>query len=93
MKPRNDYVVVTRLDGEKVSPGGILIPDSVQKKANKGKVLSFGPGRWNQDDTARVASDLHVGDVVYFSQYAGNEIEENGDKFLFLRADEIMATD
>jgi len=90
MQPLGDRVVVSRLDAEEKTPGGLFIPDQAKEKPSKGIVLAVGPGRRNKDGS-RVALDVKVGDKVLFGKYSGAEIEEGGEKIVVLREEDILA--
>jgi len=88
--PVGDHVVIKRMDGEKKTSGGIVLPDSVQEKPLQGRVLSVGDGRRRKDGT-RVASQVSEGDRVLFSPYSGMEVEVDGEKLLIMTEEDILA--
>ncbi|HZN34467.1 MAG TPA: co-chaperone GroES [Pirellulaceae bacterium] len=90
LKPLADRVVIRPNEPEKMTPGGIVIPDAAKEKTNRGEVLAVGPGRLLENgdyDTPRIA----VGDVVIYDRWAGNEIDLNGDKVRVMRAGDVLA--
>lgn len=92
--PRNDKILVKRLDPPKQSKGGILIPDNAQKdqpKAGLAKVIAVGPGGWNEDHTVRVAHGVNVGDTVLFGKYTGWDTTVDGEEYVVLREDDVLA--
>ncbi len=90
LKPLNDRVLVKRLEGEDVTKGGIIIPDSAKEKPMKGEVIAVGPGKVGDDGTrTKVAVD--AGDKVLFNKYAGTEMKVDGEEFLVMREDDILA--
>lgn len=90
LRPLGDRVVVESLEGmEKKTAGGIVIPDSVKERPQKGKVVAAGPGK-KLDDGTRVNMDVQVGDIVYHSKYAGTEVKVDGIEYLILREDDII---
>lgn len=90
LKPLADRLVVKPLEGEEVTPSGIVLPETAKEKPQKGEVLAVGPGARN-DDGERVAMDVAVGDTVLFAKYGGTEIKVDGDKLLILRESDILA--
>jgi chaperonin GroES len=90
LRPLGDRVVVERLtDEDKVTTGGIVIPDSVKERPQKGRVVAVGPGKKMEDGT-RLAMDVEVGDYVYHGKYSGTEIKIDGVEYLILREDDII---
>lgn len=91
LQPLGDRVIVARNDEEKVTEGGIVIPDTASKdKPMMGKVLAVGPGALT-DKGERRAVGVKQGDKILFGKYAGSEVEYNGEHYLVLREDDIMA--
>ncbi len=89
IKPLGDRVVIQRLEEEKVTRGGILLPDSAKEKPQKGKVLAVGAGRW--EEGKRIPLDVKVGDIVVFAKYGGTEIELDGDEYIILSERDLLA--
>jgi chaperonin GroES len=90
LRPLHDRVVVKRMEEERTSPGGIVIPDSATEKPIRGEVLAVGNGKAN--DSGKVqALDVKVGDTVLFGKYSGTEVKVDGDDLLVMREDDIMA--
>jgi chaperonin GroES len=90
LKPLNDRVLVKRLEGEEVTKGGIIIPDSAKEKPMKGEVIAAGPGKVG-DDGKKVKMAVAKGDKVLFNKYAGTELKIDGEEFLVMREDDILA--
>ena len=90
VKPLNDKVLVSRLEAEEVTKGGIVLPDSAKEKPKEGKIIALGDGRL-LDDGKRAPFQVQVGDRVLFSSYAGTEIKIEGDEFLIMGEDDILA--
>lgn len=90
LKPLNDRVLVKRLEGEEVTKGGIIIPDSAKEKPMKGEVIAAGPGKL-ADDGKRTKMAVEKGDKVLFNKYAGTEMKIDGEEFLVMREDDILA--
>ncbi len=90
LRPLHDRVIVKRIEEEKKSAGGIIIPDAAAEKPVRGKVVAVGSGK-KTDDGKTVAVDLKVGDVVLFGKYSGSEVKVDGEELLVMREDDIMA--
>jgi chaperonin GroES len=89
IKPLNDRILVVRVEEEKKTSGGIIIPDTAKEKPQEGKVVAVGPGKMG-DDGKRIALDIKAGDRVLFSKYGGTEIKVDGVEHLFMREDDIL---
>jgi chaperonin GroES len=89
-RPLHDRVVVTRIDAEAKTAGGIIIPDTAQEKPQQGKVIAAGNGK-SKDDGKRVPLDVKAGDLILFGKYSGQEIKLDGEEFLIMREDEVLA--
>ncbi len=89
IRPLQDRVIVQRVEEEKTTKGGIVIPDSATEKPSRGKVLALGPGKFLDNGDVR-AIDLKVGDVVLFGKYAGTEVKVEGDDLVVMREEDIM---
>lgn len=90
LRPLHDRVVIKRLEEERTSPGGIVIPDTATEKPMKGKVLAVGSGRITEKGEVRPL-DVKKGDVVLFGKYSGTEVKLDGDELVVMREDDIMA--
>ena len=88
--PLNDKIVVKRLEAEDKTAGGILLPDSAKEKPKQGKVLSVGDGKLLENGK-RAGFQLKEGDRVLFSSYAGNEVSVDGEEFLIMSEDDVLA--
>jgi chaperonin GroES len=89
IRPLHDRVIVKRVDNERKTASGIVIPDSVAEKPDQGEVLAIGPGK--RDDGGKlIAVDLKVGDRVLFGKYAGQTVKVDGDELLVMREEDIM---
>jgi chaperonin GroES len=91
VKPLHDRVVVKRIEAEKVSPGGIIIPDTAKEKPLEGEVVAVGNGLVLNDGAVREL-DVKVGDRVLFSPYAGTEVKIDGELRLVMRESDIVGT-
>lgn len=89
IRPLHDRVIVKRLEEEKTSPGGIVIPDSAAEKPVQGEVIAVGNGKLLENGELR-ALDLKKGDKVLFGKYSGTEVKVSGEDYLVLREDDIM---
>ena len=91
LRPLHDRVVVERLDtDEQKSAGGIIIPDTAKEKPQRGKVVAVGNGKIG-DDGKRQKLDVKKGNEVLFSKYAGSEVKIDGNEYLIMREDDILA--
>ena len=89
MKPLHDRVVIKRLEDERTSAGGIVIPDTATEKPVRGKVLAVGTGKVLADGKV-LPLEVKVGDVVVFGKYAGTEIKLNGEEVVVMREEDIL---
>ena len=89
IRPLNDRVVVKRLEEEKKSKGGIIIPDSAKEKPAEGVVMAVGKGKVNEKGE-RTALEVKKGDHVLFSKYGGTDVKLDGEDFLIMREDDIL---
>ena len=90
IRPLHDRVIIKRLEEERTSPGGIVIPDSATEKPIKGKVIAVGKGKILENGQVR-ALDLMVGDNIRFGKYSGTEVKVDGVELLVMREEDIMA--
>ncbi len=90
IRPLHDRVVVKRMEEERTSPGGIVIPDSAAEKPIKGQVVAVGNGKITDSGEVR-ALDLKAGDQVLFGKYSGTEVKVEGEDLLVMREDDVMA--
>jgi len=90
IRPLHDRVIVKRLEEERTSPGGIVIPDSAAEKPSQGKIVAIGKGKILEDGSVR-ALDVKVGDKILFGKYSGIEVKVDGDDLLVMREEDIMA--
>ena len=89
IRPLNDRILVVRVEEEKKTAGGIIIPDTAKEKPQEGKVVAAGPGKV-ADDGKRIPMEVKKGDRVLFSKYAGSEIKVDGVEHIFMREDDIL---
>jgi chaperonin GroES len=90
IRPLHDRVIVRRMEEERTSAGGIVIPDSATEKPSKGEVLAIGNGKILENGEVR-GLDVKVGDKVLFGKYSGTEVKVDDEELLVMREDDIMA--
>jgi len=90
LRPLHDRLVVKRLDNEKTTASGIVIPDNAAEKPDQGEVMAVGNGKILDDGKTR-AVDVKVGEKILFGKYSGQTVKIDGDELLVLREDDIMA--
>ena len=90
LRPLHDRVIVKRLEEEKKSAGGIIIPDQAAEKPVRGVVLAVGPGK-KSDDGKTIPMDVKAGDKVLFGKYSGSEVRLDGTDYLVMREDDLLA--
>ena len=90
IKPLYDRVVIKRMEEEKLSAGGIVIPDSATEKPIKGEVVAVGTGKVLDNGQVR-APQVKVGDKVLFGKYSGTEVKLDGTDYLVVKEDDIFA--
>ena len=89
IRPLQDRVIVRRMEEERTSAGGIVIPDSATEKPIKGEVIAVGTGKILDNGEKRPV-DLKIGDKVLFGKYSGTEVKVNDEELLVMREDDIM---
>ena len=90
IRPLHDRVVIKRMEEEKTSPGGIVIPDSAAEKPIRGEVVAVGNGKIQENGKAQPL-DVKVGDIVLFGKYSGTEVKIDTDELVVMKEDDIMA--
>ena len=90
VRPLHDRIIVQRLEEGEQKIGGIIIPDSAKEKPQQGKVIAAGAGK-TKDDGKRQPLDVKAGDVILFGKYSGQEIKLDGEEYLIMREDEVLA--
>jgi chaperonin GroES len=89
IRPLNDRVIVKRIEDERKTAGGIVIPDTAAEKPSQGEVVAVGPGKL--DDSGKiVAMGVKVGDRILFGKYSGTEFKMDSDDLLHMREDDII---
>jgi chaperonin GroES len=90
VRPLHDRIIVQRIEEGEQKIGGIIIPDTAKEKPQQGKVIAAGAGKV-KDDGKRVSLDVKAGDVILFGKYSGQEIKLDGEEYLIMREDEVLA--
>jgi chaperonin GroES len=90
LRPLHDRILVERLEEEEQKVGGIIIPDSAKEKPQQGKVIAVGAGKADKDGK-RIPLDVKDGDTILFGKYSGQEIKVDGNEYLIMREDEVLA--
>jgi len=90
LRPLHDRVIIKRLEEERKTASGIVIPDTAAEKPDQGEVLAVGPGKRSEDGKLTPV-DLKVGDKVLFGKYSGTTVKVEGDELLVMREEDIMA--
>ena len=89
IRPLHDRVIVRRTEEERMSAGGIVIPDSATEKPVQGEIVAAGKGKLS-DDGKVTPLDVKVGDKVLFGKFAGTEVKVEGEELLVMREEDIM---
>jgi chaperonin GroES len=90
VRPLHDRIIVQRLEEGEQKVGGIIIPDTAKEKPQQGKVIAAGNGK-TKDDGKRLPLDVKAGDLILFGKYSGQEIKLDGEEYLIMREDEVLA--
>ena len=89
IRPLHDRVIVKRLEEERKTASGIVIPDNAAEKPDQGQILAVGPGK-RDENGKHVALDVKVGDRILFGKYAGQTVKVDGEEMLVMREEDIM---
>ncbi|EGV51742.1 co-chaperone GroES [Candidatus Endoriftia persephonae] len=89
IRPLHDRVIVRRMEEERTSPGGIVLPDAATEKPMQGEILAVGKGKINNNGEV-TPLDVKVGDKVLFGKYSGTEVKVDGEEVLVMREEDIM---
>ena len=89
LKPLQDRILVQRIEEEKTTKGGIIIPDTAKEKPVEGKVSAVGSGKIG-DDGKRIALEIKKGDRILFGKYSGTEVKIEGEEYLIMREDDVL---
>ena len=90
VRPLHDRVIVQRLEEGEQKVGGIIIPDTAKEKPQQGKIIAAGNGK-TKDNGKRIPLDVTAGDTILFGKYSGQEIKLDGEEYLIMREDEVLA--
>jgi chaperonin GroES len=90
VRPLHDRIIVRRLEEGEQKVGGIIIPDSAKEKPQRGEVIAAGDGKLNEDGK-RVPLDVKAGDQILFGKYTSQEVKLDGQDYLIMREDEVLA--
>jgi chaperonin GroES len=90
IRPLHDRIIVKRLEEERTSAGGIIIPDTATEKPIQGKVIAVGNGKILEDGSVRKL-DVKIGDKILFGKYGGTEVKVDGEELLVMREEDVMA--
>src|SRR5579872_5358747 len=90
VRPLHDRIIVRRLEEGEQKIGGIIIPDTAKEKPQQGKVIAAGNGKTN-DNGKRVPLDVKAGDLILFGKYTSQEVKLDGEEYLIMREDEVLA--
>ncbi len=90
LKPLGDRVVIKVLQGEEKTESGIVLPEQAKEKPQEGEVIAVGSGK-TLEDGSKAEMEVKTGDKVVYSKFAGNEVEVDGEEYLIMRQDDILA--
>jgi chaperonin GroES len=90
IRPLHDRIIVQRLEEGEQKVGGIIIPDTAKEKPQQGKVIAAGNGKTTEDGK-RIPLDVTAGNTILFGKYSGQEIKLDGEEYLIVREDEVLA--
>ena len=90
VRPLHDRIIVQRIEEGEQKIGGIIIPDTAKEKPQQGKVIAVGPARSRKTASASPL-DVKAGDTILFGKYSGQEIKLDGEEYLIMREDEVLA--
>jgi chaperonin GroES len=90
LRPLHDRIIVERIEEEEQRVGGIIVPDTAKEKPQQGKVIAVGAGKVEKDGK-RIPLDVKQGDTILFGKYSGQEIKIEGQEYLIMREDEVLA--
>ena len=89
VKPIGDRVLVKRLEAEEKTKGGIVLPDTAKEKPKQGKIIEIGTGK--VEDGKKIEFSVKKGDKVLFSSYAGTDVKVEGEEYLIMKEEDILA--
>ena len=89
VKPLHDRIVVSRIEAEEKTAGGIIIPDTAKEKPQEGKIIAVGPGKRDEEGNL-MPLDVKAGDRVLFAKWAGTELKLDGQEYMIMKEDDIL---
>jgi chaperonin GroES len=89
VKPLHDRIMVQRLESDKKTTGGIIIPDTAKEKPQEAKVIAVGPGR-TDDEGKKIPMELKAGDKILFGKYSGTDVKIDGVEHLIMKEDDVL---
>ena len=90
LRPLQDRIIVKRVEEETKTAGGLFIPETAKEKPQRGEIVAVGKGKKTEDGKV-LPLDVKVGDIVLFGKYAGTEVKVDGEDYLMMREDDILA--
>ena len=90
VRPLHDRLIIRRIEEKETVKGGIIIPDTAKEKPQEGEVIAVGNGKL-LDNGTKVPLDVKAGDKILFGKYSGTDIKIDGEEYLILREDEVLA--
>lgn len=90
LRPLQDRIIVKRVEEETKTAGGLFIPETAKEKPQRGEIVAAGNGKKTEDGKV-LPLDVKIGDIVLFGKYAGTEIKVDGNDYLMMREDDILA--
>ena len=90
LRPLGDRIILKAASSEEVTRGGIVLPDSAKEKPQEGEVIAVGPGR-TLDNGQTAELEIKVGDRVLYAKYGGTEVKVDGEEYIILRQDDVLA--
>ena len=90
VRPLHDRIIIQRLEEGEQKVGGIIIPDTAKEKPQQGRVIAAGNGK-AKDNGKRIPLDVTAGDTILFGKYSGQEIKLDGEEYIIMREDEVLA--
>ena len=90
VRPLHDRLIVKRLEEEERTKGGIIIPDTAKEKPIEGRVIAVGEGKIKKDGT-KIPMEVKKGDRILFAKYAGTEVKLDGEEYLMMKEDDVLA--
>jgi chaperonin GroES len=90
LRPLHDRILVKRIEAAEVMKGGIIIPDTAKEKPQEGKVVAVGNGKILENGT-RLEMSIKEGDTILFGKYSGTEVKIDGEEYLIMREDDVLA--